>query len=53
MLPLGFTVWGEMSLGSLELLAKVADAAHNMGLGGRGEQNSNNQTLIQIRPIFL
>ena len=33
-LPLGFTVWGEMSLGTHEFLEKVANAAHEYGYVG-------------------
>ena len=33
-LPLGFTLWGEMSSGTHKFLAKVADAAHEYGYVG-------------------
>ena len=33
-LPLGFTLWGEMSSGTHKFLVKVADAAHEYGYVG-------------------
>ena len=33
-LPLGFTLWGEMSPGTHEFLGKVANAAHEYGYVG-------------------
>ena len=38
-LPLGFTLWGEMSSGTHEFLGKVANAAHEHGYVGEVSKN--------------